>query len=232
MSGYPFIKQLAAKHIVGFSGVCYQCQFFTEHYTDSMAETLLGAPLHNALHKAVAKRKAEFVAGRYLARQALTALAATDTAVAIGPARQPLWPAPFIGSISHAKDFAICAVAHSGHATRIGIDVEDILDAKVATDIAGSVLNAAEYTLVGSLATPHPVMLSLIFSAKESLFKALYPEVGRFFGFEAATTTAIDVETGTFILELVQELTPALPAGTCFNGQFELDATKVLTVIT
>ncbi|MGL6523541.1 4'-phosphopantetheinyl transferase superfamily protein, partial [Aeromonas dhakensis] len=53
--------------------------------------------------------------------------------------------------------------------------------------------------------------LTLIFSAKESLFKALYPRVGRYFDFLDARWLAMTEQTLT--LELVDSLTPTLPAG-------------------
>ncbi|HDX8597363.1 TPA: 4'-phosphopantetheinyl transferase superfamily protein, partial [Aeromonas dhakensis] len=53
--------------------------------------------------------------------------------------------------------------------------------------------------------------LTLIFSAKESLFKALYPRVGRYFDFLDARWLTMTEQTLT--LELVGGLTPTLPAG-------------------
>ncbi|MEL1221549.1 4'-phosphopantetheinyl transferase superfamily protein, partial [Aeromonas hydrophila] len=70
----------------------------------------------------------------------------------------------------------------------------------------------------GRLATAAPAVglsraeaLTLIFSAKESLFKALYPRVGRYFDFLDARWLTMTEQTLT--LELVGGLTPELPAG-------------------
>lgn len=228
----PYIKHVSEKKILGFPGVCYQCRFDTGGYSDSNVMQLLGEDLHGSLSLAVTKRKSEFVAGRYMARQALIALGSTSFTVGIGTNRAPLWPDAFVGSISHSKEYAICAVANVANITRLGIDVENFLDEKSARDIVGSVLIRSEYTLVGTYSNPNPVIVTLIFSAKESLFKALYPEVGRYFDFDVVQTKIINFKTGIFSLELVKELNPSLPVGTRFEGIFELGADTVFTMIT
>ncbi|WP_346837721.1 4'-phosphopantetheinyl transferase superfamily protein [Microbulbifer sp. SAOS-129_SWC] len=227
----PYIKDLSEKKIPGFPGICYQCEFYEDGYSDLRVRQLLGENLHESLGRAVPKRKSEFVAGRYLARKALTSLGANSTSVGIGDNRMPLWPDSFVGSISHCREFAICAVAKQNNLKGIGIDIENILNEKSAKDIVNSILLEPEHKLVESYSTPNPSVLTLIFSAKESLFKALYPEVGYYFGFDVAQTTAINFQTGKFTLKLVQELTPALPVGIRFEGLFELDNNKVFTVV-
>ncbi|SEB03955.1 4'-phosphopantetheinyl transferase superfamily protein [Alkalimonas amylolytica] len=103
---------------------------------------------------------------------------------------------------------------------------------EVAKDIVGSVLTSSEHQFVGSATNPNPVVLTLIFSAKESLFKALYPEVGCYFDFHAARIKEINFVNCQITLELIQELGPTLRVGTHFSGVFELDSTKVFTIIT
>ncbi|AZZ95573.1 4'-phosphopantetheinyl transferase superfamily protein [Hahella sp. KA22] len=226
-----YIKHLSERKIPGFPGVCFQCEFSVDRYSDDMVNHLLGTDLPASMDRAVVKRRAEFLAGRYLARRALMSLEATDLSVGIGENRAPVWPESFTGSISHAQDMAICAVACSDRVKSVGIDVENMLSEKVAADIVGSILTKAEHGFVGSAERPDPKALTLIFSAKESLFKALYTEVGYYFGFEAAKMLSIDWRSGMFRLELLQTLTDALPSGSQFEGRFEIDEQRVLTVI-
>ena len=227
----PYIKHLSEKIISGFPGICYQCNFDTDGYSDSNVKQLLGDNLHESLIRAVAKRKSEFVAGRYLARKALIELGSNETMVGIGANRAPIWPDSFIGSITHSKSIAICAVANRYDLKMLGIDVEEFIDVSVVKDIAKNVLLTSEYPFLGSYTTPNPIVFTLIFSAKESLFKALHPHVGRYFDFSAAQTKDINFQTGKFTLELVQELAPSLPVGTTFEGLFEFDNNRVFTVI-
>lgn len=228
----PFIRNLQEKQFDGFAGRCFQCEFDPNCYNDTLAATLLGEALPAQLQSAVVKRQAEFVAGRYLARQALLALQAPATKVGIGAQRNPLWPQGFTGALSHSNQRAICLVAHQAQHAMLGIDVETLLSPAVARDIAGSVLVDAEHRLVGGLEAPEPTLLTLIFSAKESLFKALYPQVGAYFDFSAARLIAVDWQSGRFTLELLQKLTPALGPHQQFCGRFYLAEQQVLTLIT
>lgn len=227
-----FIQNLQEKQFDGFAGSCFQCEFDPNCYNDTLAATLLGEALPAPLRSAVVKRQAEFVAGRFLARQALLALQAPATTVGIGPQRNPLWPQGFTGALSHSNQRAICLVAHQAQHPVLGIDLETLLSPSVARDIAGSVLVDAEHRLVGGLQAPDPTLLTLIFSAKESLFKALYPQVGAYFDFSAARLVAVDWQSGRFTLELLQELTPALGKQRQFCGRFYLQHDQVLTLIT
>lgn len=226
-----FIKHFSEKRISGFSGICYQCRFYIDEYSDPAVKQLLGENLCGSLGSSVVKRKAEFVAGRYLAQKALIALDADSTVVGIGMNREPLWPAAFVGSISHTNEFAICAVANRNDVRRIGIDIEYYVDLTVAREIVGVVLTESEYRFVGTLMNPNLTVLTIIFSAKESLFKALYPELGFFFDFDVADTVVIDFENSTFKLTLVKALSAVLPVGTCFDGVFELGGEQVFTAI-
>ena len=72
---------------------------------------------------------------------------------------------------------------------------------------------------------------SLIFSAKESLFKALYPSVRVYFDFYSAKITAICCITNSFTLTLLEDLTPELRANIEFSGHFIFDKNYVFTII-
>ncbi|MCW8090248.1 4'-phosphopantetheinyl transferase family protein [Alteromonas sp. ASW11-130] len=219
------------KNLVGLPGVCYQSNFEIDNYTDMLYQELLNANLHKTISNAVKKRKSEFLAGRYLAKLALQSLGSDDTFVCVGKNRAPIWPKGFIGSISHTDDTAICAMAKRNEVSRLGLDIETVLPQSVAKEIIKSVLITSEFALAGSVTEPDTQMTTLIFSAKESLFKALYSEVGYYFGFENAEVKVVNTRTGKFVIELTSQLTPSLPGGTRFEGLFEILGNKVLTVI-
>ena len=50
----------------------------------------------------------------------------------------------------------------------------------------------------------------VVFSAKETLFKCLYAEVGRYFDFRDALVDALDAASGRFNVRLLVPLTPRL----------------------
>ena len=74
-------------------------------------------------------------------------------------------------------------------------------------------------------ALPFNELLTLTFSAKESLFKALYPQVRCYFDFLDARMVAVDMQRQTFVLALLKTLTPNCPAGRRFNGRFGVKVT-------
>ena len=67
-----------------------------------------------------------------------------------------------------------------------GIDVEQILDKSVALDIGTQIHNGSELRELTTHGFLDEVATTLIFSAKESFFKAVFTEVGEYFGFECA----------------------------------------------
>ncbi|WP_244081513.1 4'-phosphopantetheinyl transferase superfamily protein, partial [Aeromonas caviae] len=71
--------------------------------------------------------------------------------------------------------------------------------------------------------------LTLVFSAKESLFKGLYSRVGRYFDFLDARWLALTAQTLT--LELKCPLTPTLPAGWRATLHWQALPGGVLTVL-
>lgn len=226
-----FITKVSEYTIYGLPGVCFRCEFSINHYEDRFAKTLLGEALPESLNHAVDKRKAEFVAGRYAAKIALELLNSDVSKVSIGKDRLPIWPPFYTGSISHTRDIAICVVSKTDHIKSIGIDIENCLESNIAGDIINLVLTETEFKLVGNRTRPNPVTLTLIFSAKESLFKALYLEVGLYFGFDAARVLSIDFDKRKFYIELIKDLTPSLMCGRLFEGLFQLDEQRVLTAI-
>ena len=76
-------------------------------------------------------------------------------------------------------------------------------------------------------------LLTLIFSAKESLYKALYPSVKKFFGFEAAAVKKIDSQNKEFTIELLTHLSDVFTPGqrSLFTGRYEHDHQTCLTAI-
>lgn len=107
----------------------------------------------------------------------------------------------------------MAACARCYHA--VGIDIETLLDACAAREVL---------PLIGPVAAKDPLSRTLAFSAKESLFKALYPHVG-YFGFDAARFDAFH------LLVLTQDLSPDWPAGYRFSVLCRIGHGQVLTWI-
>lgn len=226
-----FIKNLVKRKVTCFPFVFYECNFYPKYYSESLILPLFGCPLPESIKDAVVKRKSEFIAGRYLARTALIELGALTTDVKIGSHRAPVWPDLYLGSISHCNQYAVCIVARKSEVTRIGVDVEEYISEAVAKEICNSTLTKFEFdNLISCDGNPLcSKKFTIIFSAKETLFKALYPEVGYYFGFETARAIKIDFSKSIVTMELLVSLTPKLLCGSTFQIKFELTKYRVLT---
>lgn len=183
--------------------------------------------LPTSLETAVNKRKNEFLAGRWCSRAALRRCAPelAHCPIDIGPHRAPLWPVGIVGAITHTDGFASVAVARTTEARGIGIDAEVVINNVVAMRIAHYIATEDELSAAMSAGGIGPgLALTIVFSAKETLFKALYPHVGRYFDFSAARLERIDPGDGCFQVRLLSDLTSEWTAGSVFDGNYEVNS--------
>ncbi|MCY1306628.1 4'-phosphopantetheinyl transferase superfamily protein [compost metagenome] len=102
----------------------------------------------------------------------------------------------------------------------IGIDVETHLDEEQSDALARDILVNAEHERFLSLPKEQRSwLLTLTFSLKESLYKALYPLTGTQFYFEHAELLAWSAD-GSARLRLLYSLSEQFPAGTEVAGHF------------
>lgn len=150
------------------------------------AFTQAGITLHPSLSNAVAKRKAEFLAGRWCARAALSELG-IDGTPGLNPDRSPAWPEGALGSITHSHGVVEVMVADASQWLTVGVDTERWVSPERAARLERELLTEEEQNaLAGMSPLQRANRLTLIFSAKESLFKALYPLTGKRFYFHDA----------------------------------------------
>lgn len=193
-------------------------------------EDLFWLPHHHRLSNAVNKRKAEHLAGRIAANQALRFHGMNDYIPGIGLHREPCWPPGFTGSITHCSNVALATVITDNPFQRagIGIDLEDIIAPPVAEEIYGGIIDSAEKELIDASPFSFNYALTLVFSAKESLFKALFRHVGRYFDFSAVSMNEIGNQH--LSLTLNHPLGPYQKADT-FVAIWKGDATQLITLI-
>lgn len=176
-----------------------------------------------AMPQGAIKRQAEFLAARLCAGEALR----LQTGRAQLPRQQadsriPLWPAHSCGSLSHSHSICAAIVGQSRSWQSLGLDIEKPLSAQRAQRIATTVLSAKEYTTYEQLDSGlRARYVTLVFSLKESLFKALNPLTGSYFGFQDAQVLELDLtEQGHALLRLSKDLSAQWPAGSELSGQF------------
>lgn len=190
-----------------------RCLLFARYdislYQDS-DYTEVGLTLPRFLSRAVDKRRGEFLAGRALAHVALSGLGISGE-VGRDDKGAPFWPAGVQGSISHSHG---CVGVWLGQGTAtLGLDIEALADPRATRAICHSVLTPGDRAMLGE--SPDPASATAVFSAKEALYKALFPRVGRFFGFDHAET--VEIRPDGLALRLTKPLSTDWPAGCVFE---------------
>nr|WP_229848193.1 4'-phosphopantetheinyl transferase superfamily protein [Streptomyces melanogenes] len=153
--------------------------------------------------KAVDKRRREFATVRLCARTALAQLGHAPGPILPtreGPAwaqRAPRWPDGVVGSMTHCDGYRAAAVASTSAIASVGVDAEP--NAPVPDGVREMVTRPEERVTLDRLAASHPAVAwdRLLFSAKESVFKAWFPLTGRWLDFGDCVITP-DPESGTF----------------------------------
>jgi len=206
------------------TGILFIAEYDLARFDDLLFKQL-DIDFPESLSRAVIKRRAEYFAGRAIARVAQTELG-VEGQVRIGADSSPIWPQGLSGSISHASSRCACLVIPQQGGTP-GIDTEAIASGRELSAILLTAIDAQERTMVEG-GNNLEIDATLCFSAKETLFKALYSTVRRHFGFDCACLTTLPKE-GRVRLSLTETLHPNLREGRTFDIQYETDASHVLT---
>lgn len=173
---------------------------------------------------------AQSEAGRHCAFLALEALESGlgQRGVSAAPDGRILWPAGVLGGITHTAGFASAAVVRQERARSIGIDSEVLFPSDIAREMAKTVYRPGEgetlSDFAAALAQLHgacaeSLLLTLIFSIKESCGRCFAPLASRFFGFQSVGVESLG-ENGEFQSSLAEFLGPELPPGLRLRGQF------------
>jgi 4'-phosphopantetheinyl transferase EntD len=147
---------------------------------------------------AVEKRIREFAAGRHCARKALALLGVPEGPILRGRDREPLWPAGIVGSITHCDGYCASAVAKNADLAALGIDAEknEPLPSGVESLVA-----TEEETIQFRQAGSHGIHWDkLVFSAKESFFKAWFPVTRKWLEFKDVEAF-FDLDQRTFRIQ-------------------------------
>jgi 4'-phosphopantetheinyl transferase EntD len=141
-------------------------------------------------------RRAEFAAGRAVARAALASLGAPAGPVLPGRAGEPQWPEGVLGSITHCAGYRACAVTMAGELAAIGIDAEPCL--ALADGLLEEIAGTAEQAGLAELnaASPGVPWDRVLFCAKEAVYKAWYQRTGQRPGLRSMTVHVL--ASGTF----------------------------------
>jgi enterobactin synthetase component D len=175
-------------------------------------------------------RQQEFLYGRVCAAKAAFNITGKHYwEIGVGEHRAPIWPDGLVGSITHGAGVVAAAVGRSPQLLGVGIDLEQ--RGRVKDRLSRIILSSNDLSTVPEMEQED--LLALIFSAKESLYKALYPQVKTFFGFDAASLVELNSSQNSFTLELVQRIGAGFGPNerNSFSGRYYFEDDLLLTVV-
>lgn len=207
----PFIRELTGLDLAPLGLEATLCRFDLAGYRRELFRRLdVDYPFSS--NTVAPRRQAQFLAGRCAARTAMARSACKGQSPARGADGEPVWEAGLCGSISHSGEVAIAAVASGGS---LGLDYEPLASAAAVADLWPRIACDKEWLLLSSRSQQEA--LSLVFSAKESLYKALYPRLRRYIDFCEVELVAVDFKLGALLCRPRSALALALPRGALFT---------------
>ncbi|MFF8970824.1 4'-phosphopantetheinyl transferase [Streptomyces sp. NPDC014995] len=156
-----------------------------------------GGPLYPEeealLARAVAKRRREFTVVRGCARRAMEKLGVAPQPVLPGERGAPQWPAGLTGSMTHCDGYGAAALVRATDLASLGIDAEP--HRPLPEGVQSAIALPAEEERLRGLAADRPEVHwdRLLFSAKESVYKAWFPLTRKWLDFAEAD---IDIDPG------------------------------------
>lgn len=205
------------------------CAVAVEAWQDCVAQ--LSSQEEALIARAVQKRRNEFTTARVCAHTALQRLGRPVSSILTGERGEPLWPPGVVGSITHCDGYRACAVGNASEIPTLGIDAEP--NSALPEGLLGDIARPEERPTLARLEAEfsHIHWDRLLFSAKESVYKAWFPLAKRWLGFEDAVLT-LDPVACTFTARLLVE-GPSLSDGPLrgFSGRWKVDGGIIATAV-
>ncbi len=185
------------------------------------------------LQSAHPKRIKEFIGGRHCVFKAAKNLGFKIKSLPMDDKGAPIWPNEIVGSISHTKGFAIAAVALKKNYKSIGIDTEVIINETKFSVIEKNILTNFDKQFISTKNYPSKnEIYTLIFSAKEALFKLINPLAHTYFGFNEANMIDIDLSNKTFKIQLDSKQKDLLMFNAIYIGKYTVFESRIVTFLT
>lgn len=170
------------------------CQFDIDYFSVALFDKL-GLILPEHLQRAAAKRQAEYLASRWLIATLLAQHGVPHWQLFNRDDRSPIWPSGVAGSLSHHKNkvFVVLDTAP----TLVGNDIELTIAEHNAAELAAMVMDSNEAAILTAAGLPLNIATTLLFSAKETAYKAVYPVVQKIFDFSEVKLLSLTNATVT-----------------------------------
>jgi enterobactin synthetase component D len=135
-------------------------------------------------------RQVEWTGGRLAWHAAAARLGFGMAPLLAGSEREPLAPEGLSVSVSHKRDLAVALVGDAARGS-VGVDLER--DADASADIGARILRPEELAAIEGLdESDRAAAILLRFSVKEATYKAIFPRLRRFVGYQEARVDVAD----------------------------------------
>ncbi|MFB9839563.1 4'-phosphopantetheinyl transferase family protein [Actinoallomurus acaciae] len=184
-----------------------------------------------AVARAVDKRRREFTTARGCARRALAVLGLPPVPIVPGERGAPGWPAGVVGSMTHCDGYRASAVAREEQVRTVGLDAEP--NEPLPDGVLEVIATPSERAWIEQRDGDRSSVCwdRLLFSAKESIYKAWFPLTRRWLDFEEAVVTPDpDARTFTALLRVPGPVVDGR-ALTGFTGRWTVSRGLVATAI-
>ena len=189
--------------------------------TSDYSHKLVGSEIVKAAHMKPLRKNA-FSSGRYAAHLAQNELGVEPSEI-FSAGRQPIWPAGQVGAITHSTDFAAAIVSRD--LLSVGLDIERL--GRIKENLYDKFFTPSELASINEMTGWEGE--TIIFSAKESIYKAIYFILRRYVNFKEVEL-ALNIEDSTFSVSYIGENMMSLQHHkTC--GYWSVCKDHVLTVV-
>lgn len=225
---FPFLSDLTVGAFSEWEGVRYARAEFREAYFSNSLYSDFSVEFPQGIRTAVLKRKSEFLAGRVLANELLRLENLSGCCVGVGTHRNPLWPVGVLGSISHSSGVAVCLISRHEKIKGVGVDVESVVDGDTVRLICDSIVNEKEKLIMHSIEMDFDLLFTIIFSAKESFFKAAFPLVNRYFDFDVIEFIDFGEDDNTLLFVIKKKVSTDFDVFDLIKANFQLLGKKMV----
>jgi 4'-phosphopantetheinyl transferase EntD len=196
----------------------------TWHFGDTPVPDaeLIGSELSAAASMSP-ERLAAFRLGRHCARMALKKQGLDNVELPLGLGRAPVWPYGFVGSISHTGSLALSAAAPSNVVSGLGIDVEKA--GSLDLPLLEIICRPEEVAGLEEIGPPE-IAARLLFSAKESVYKCIWPRLRRYVDF---LDVGIEIDTHQHTYRIASSRTLPESLSNALQGRYRWSSELVAT---
>ena len=172
--------------------------------------------------KMTQSRSKMFSSGRYAVHLAQEAINAKPREI-LHEGRAPIWPSGQMGAITHSKKYAGAIV--STELRGVGLDFEEV--GRIQPKLYAKLFTKDEESWLRQQTRPEAS--TIIFSAKESVYKGIFPILKRYVGFQEVEIE-LDWNSARFDIRYLEEDMYEV-SGLDTEGFWSVSGSSVLTVV-